>query len=130
MAKRRTVVPDTTADGVLFTRPATAWDRLAAPFMFDDAAALAAYETWIPGEGRALLRAAVNLSPMHPTVVRMKVEFLREVAAPRILWHANELAPDELDELSKRSPWNELRITFTANAPDWLTAPAPWLSRR
>lgn len=133
MARRRP--PEPVASGVLsqriagsmFTRPPHVWRTLGAPeCMYDDEAAVACYDDWMPGQGNAKLRAALNMRVIpQPDVSALKVDYLRRIAAPRLLWRADALDPGERRALARRTRGLH-SVTPNSGTPAWLTEPEPW----
>ncbi len=123
MAKIRSQLP-TTEPEAMFARSPGTWRLLGAPpFMYDDQAAVTAFDRWLgPGRGPARLRAATNMST--PAAERLKVDYLRRQLAPRILWEANALTDAERAQLihyRRRGP------QLNVKAPAWLRCREPWL---
>ena len=82
----------------------------------------------MPGEGKAKLRMALrHMVVPTPNVEKMKADYLREVAAPRLLWVADALDTNERAVLVKRSqrPF-ERQPKVTQAAPAWLADSPPW----
>lgn len=133
MAKRRppepaaSGVPSQRYGGYMFARSPQVWRSLGAPeCMFDDEAAVACYDEWMPGQGDAKLRAALIMRVVPlPDVSALKVDYLRRVAAPRLLWRSDALDPGECAALTRRTRVLHA-VTPTNRAPGWLTEPEPW----
>ncbi len=124
MAKLRSQLP-TTEPEAMFCRSAGTWRLLGSPpFMYDDQAAVNAFDSWLGhGKGPARLRAAgSNMSTA--AAERLKVDYLRRQLAPRILWEANALTDAERAQLVR---WQRRGMQLNAKAPAWLRCKEPWL---
>jgi hypothetical protein len=130
-ARVKTSTSSATSSG-MFARSAFEWQALSAPsFMVSDAAAVAAFDRWCPTAGDTRLRFALTGHlPTDPAkIAAMKVRWLRSYAAPRLLWMAGALAPDEAAQIARWALWRRGgNRSMTLSAPDWLRSAPPWES--
>lgn len=126
MAKLRSQLP-TTEPEAMFCRSGATWQMLGAPsFMYDDQAAVKAFDRWIgPGRGPTRLRVATTPRLSTERADKLKVDYLRRQLAPRLLWEANALTDAERAQLIR---WQRRGLQLNAKAPAWLRAPEPWLN--
>lgn len=125
MAKLRSQLP-TTEPEAMFARSPGTWRLLGAPsFMYDDQAAVKAFDRWIgPGKGPTRLRVATSPPLSAGRADKLKVDYLRRQLAPRLLWEANALTDAERAQLIR---WQRRGLQLNAKAPAWLRTPEPWL---
>lgn len=127
----KTSTSSATSSG-MFARSPEVWVAMNAPtIMTDDAAAVAAFDAWCPNGGDTRLRYAITGHlPMDPSrLPAMKAKWLRKIAAPRVLWQAGSLTPEEAAQIARWALWpRRAQRTMTLSAPDWISGPPPWES--